>query len=510
MHNNYYFLRQLSTALQQQLSGSTLVSCFSQAKDELVIEFNDGTNSFFIRAILQSDFSCLTFPAKFSRARKNSVDLFNSLLMQQVTAIRQFTNERSFAIMFGQTALLFKMHGARANVVLIEDNTVTSMFRSHLLPDLGIDLNQLDRHIDWSKEIFLSHRNELNKIYFTFGTPVWAYLDQRGFKQADADQQWKLLTDLRGQLETPSYLIVELESRIALSLLEHGRVRERFDDPILAVTAFAQVYASENAFHREKHALVRHWTNRVAATTSYIDKTDTRLIELDQEQYKLMGDLLMANLHAIAPGRDKVSLMDFSGNGEVQIRLDPRMTPQKNAERYYRKSKNQQLEITRLNELRAVKAKELSEANDRLNEAQQLATLDDVRRAAAPVAVEQEREAISLPYREHEFQGYRIWVGKDAKSNDELTLKYANKDDLWLHARDVSGSHVIIKHEGKTIPKPVVERAAQLAAFHSKRKTESLCPVIVTPKKFVRKRKGDPAGAVVVEREEVVLVEPKG
>jgi predicted ribosome quality control (RQC) complex YloA/Tae2 family protein len=69
---------------------------------------------------------------------------------------------------------------------------------------------------------------------------------------------------------------------------------------------------------------------------------------------------------------------------------------------------------------------------------------------------------------------------------------------------------VLIKHQaGKTFPKDVIEHAASIAAFFSKRKTESLCAVIVTPKKFVRKRKGDPAGAVIVDREEVILVEPR-
>lgn len=70
---------------------------------------------------------------------------------------------------------------------------------------------------------------------------------------------------------------------------------------------------------------------------------------------------------------------------------------------------------------------------------------------------------------------------------------------------------MVIKYQsGKKIPKDVIERAAQLAAYYSKRKTESLCPVAYTTKKYVRKRKGDPAGAVIVEREEVILVEPKG
>jgi predicted ribosome quality control (RQC) complex YloA/Tae2 family protein len=125
-------------------------------------------------------------------------------------------------------------------------------------------------------------------------------------------------------------------------------------------------------------------------------------------------------------------------------------------------------------------------------------------------AKEKAKDAEPLPYHEFIFKGYKIWVGRNAESNDILTLKLSYKEDLWLHAKDVSGSHVLIKHQaGKNFPKDVIERAAELAAYNSKRKNDSLCPVVVTPKKFVRKRKGDPAGAVVVEREEVVMVVPK-
>ncbi len=101
-------------------------------------------------------------------------------------------------------------------------------------------------------------------------------------------------------------------------------------------------------------------------------------------------------------------------------------------------------------------------------------------------------------------------MGRNAENNDLLTLKYAFKEDLWLHAKDVSGSHVVIKYQsGKNFPKPVIEKAAEIAAFHSKRKADTLVPVTVTPKKFVRKPKGFAAGKVIVEREEVVLVQPK-
>jgi predicted ribosome quality control (RQC) complex YloA/Tae2 family protein len=112
-------------------------------------------------------------------------------------------------------------------------------------------------------------------------------------------------------------------------------------------------------------------------------------------------------------------------------------------------------------------------------------------------------------FRKFEIDDFEILVGKSAKNNDLLTQKYSYKEDLWLHARDVAGSHVLIKYKaGKIFPKQVIEKAAQLAAYYSKRKSDTLCPVIVTPKKYVRKPKGALEGQVLVEREEVLLVKP--
>jgi predicted ribosome quality control (RQC) complex YloA/Tae2 family protein len=100
-------------------------------------------------------------------------------------------------------------------------------------------------------------------------------------------------------------------------------------------------------------------------------------------------------------------------------------------------------------------------------------------------------------------------VGKNAANNDLLTIRYAHKNDLWLHAKDVSGSHVVIKQQSQTFPIAVITYAAQLAAYYSKLKGSTLVPVSYTLKKYVRKPKGMEPGQVIVDREEVILVEPK-
>ena len=116
----------------------------------------------------------------------------------------------------------------------------------------------------------------------------------------------------------------------------------------------------------------------------------------------------------------------------------------------------------------------------------------------------------SVPFKEFIIGGYTIYVGNNAKQNDLLTLKYAKKNDLFFHAKDVSGSHVILKQKsGTNVPEYVLEATASLAAYYSKRKTDTLCPVGYTEKKYVRKPKGSPPGLVLVEREKVLLVPPK-
>jgi len=122
---------------------------------------------------------------------------------------------------------------------------------------------------------------------------------------------------------------------------------------------------------------------------------------------------------------------------------------------------------------------------------------------------QQDEEDKKSPFRTFSKASYDIFVGKSAKNNDLLSFKFANKEDLWLHAKDVSGSHVIIRQKpGQNIPEMVLEYAAGLAAYYSKRRMDGLVPVTYTPRKYIRKRKGDPPGMVVVEREDVIMAEP--
>lgn len=514
MHNNYYFLRQLSAALEKVLQGTVISECFSQSKDELVIRFETRTKPFFIKASLAPSFSCLSFPDDFHRARKNSVDLFNDLIGQRVQSIRQFKNERSFALILSEErSLLFKMHGNRSNIILFRNDTAHDLFKSSLVQDEAISLSTLDREIDWTFENFVRHKDTIQSLYFTFGKLPWKYLEARGFKDLSSEQQWNALEQMISLLENPTgYYITSVGQSLVLSLLPLGSVVKELGDPIMAVSEFYYTFIQQQALQQERASLLASLRAKLEGSRSYYKKNEEKLAELSNDHnYKTWADLIMANLHVLKPGLDKVTLPGFYPPYEpVEIRLKQSLTPQKNAAAYYRKAKNQHIELSRLQKTLEDKRKEIETLDLQLQQASSAADLKALRSYIQQTGLkpQEKKQMPSLPYHEFEHKDYRIWVGKNAQANDELTLKYGYKEDLWLHAKDVAGSHVLIKHQaGKNFPKDVIERAAQLAAYYSKRKNESLCPVVVTPRKFVRKRKGDPAGMVVVEREEVILVE---
>lgn len=510
MHNNYYLFRLLSNELHTTLRGSIVSACFSQNKDELIIRFELKTQSLFIKADLQPQFSCLSFPNEFARARKNSIDLFPELIGLSVISVFVYENERSFQLEFNEGyAVLFKMHGNRSNLILLKDSKPVALFKKQLSNDLLIEPEKLHRTIDWSFDYFSLNHAAIQKHYFTFGKLVWEHLEQLDFHSKNLSEQYALIQQIRHELESGTIYLTNLHGSPALSLIKTGAIIQSFTNSIEALNAFYLAYTRLTGFEKEKAAQTSRIQTAIKNGERYIAKNKGLLQTITQDSpYKIWADLLMANLHTIKAGSTTITLNDFYTQQPVTIKLKPELSAQKNAELFYRKARNQQIEIDKLTEAILIKETELEKFNNILHQLENCSSLSQLRALSDFQPKTQEKP---LPYHQLERDGFVIRIGKNAAANDELTFKHSFKEDLWLHAKDVSGSHVLIKYQaGKSFPKTVIERAAQLAAFHSKRKTETLCPVIVTPKKFVRKRKGDPAGAVVVDREEIIMIEPIG
>lgn len=493
-----------------------LAECFSQQKDELILGFCSSFGQLYIRASLSSELSYLTFTEEFHRARRNSVDLFQELLGAKVKGVVQQLNERSFYISFDEgSKLLFKMHGNRSNLVLFDaTGEVSKIFNNSLQNDWDLRLDQLDRPLQQDLEAFIAAGEEIRHVFPTFGPLPELYLAQHGYNQQDTAGKWQMLQEVLTKLKEPVYYIITLEkNKPRLSLLPLGTIEAQLDNPIEAANNFASTYSRIYYTAKEKQDALKSLQSRKLRTESFIHKNMEKLFDLEENsRFEEMGHILMANLHQIPERAEKVTLYDFYKDAPIEIKLKKELSPQKNAEVFYRKAKNQKIELETLRKNIEAKEKELSKIVAHIAFLESNENIKEIRKYLKEHGLSQskEQEGPAFPFKRFEYEGFEIWVGKNAVNNDELIQKYSFKEDLWLHARDVTGSHVLIKYKaGKPFPQTVIEKAAQLAAYYSKRKTDSLCPVIVTPKKWVRKVKGAPPGSVTVDKESVVMVVPK-
>jgi len=513
MHNNYYFIRQLSNQLIEELLGLELAVCFSQNRDELVLGFCNPDREFWMKANFQPDLCILIFPTDFHRARRNSIDLFQPIIGCKVIGVRQFENERVFSIeLTNNLRLVFKLFGNRSNVVLFEGNEAVDLFRKRFTHDADQPYEKLDREIDQSKKAFTEFG--LKKCFPTFGKVITAELEKHHFSQLNLDQQWEKLQELLDYLEQPSYYVSEVNgNKPQLTLFESEKIIVEADSPIEAGNAFFYHFSKIYFTKREKEKVLRWIQNKVKRSDNYIAKSSKRLQLLEHgSRFEEVANIIMANLHQIDQNAEEVELFDFYREENIKIKLNTRITPQKNAEKFYRKAKNQKLEVNQLKENIAKKEADQYKWMEHTEAIEALTTYKELINYQKKHGMKPEEadQAPTLPFKKFSFQGFDILVGKNSKSNDILTQKYAYKDDLWLHARDVTGSHVVIKYKpNHPFPPLVIEKAASLAAYYSQGKSNAHQPVIYTPKKFVRKPKNAVPGQVFIDKEEVIIVSPQ-
>ncbi|MCU0448105.1 MAG: NFACT RNA binding domain-containing protein [Microscillaceae bacterium] len=536
MFHNYYFLKPLSQAIAQQLQvnwqlgyeevefrafrgeAMRLVTCFSQNKDELVLGFCNSQTDFYIRATLNNELSSLSFPDDYARAKKNSINLFKELLDLEIIGLTQYLNERSFSLHFAQDyTLLFKMHGKRSNIILFEKEEFVIAFHKKMENDYSLVLAELDKDLDQSWQNFENNHYDFKALFPTFGKEIKDYLNQKNYAQLSPVAQWQALSEVQTTLQNAHFWVLTGDNEPQLTLLPpeaSATIRCATLDPIEAANEYFFALSRLNFLEKERQDALKEIQKRHKQSQAYIDKNFARLAELsDGSENEKIANLIMANLHQIPSGAATAEVLDFYTDETRIIKLKKELSPQKNAESYYRKAKNEKIEQETLQRNMERKESEIEELKKHQSQIELFDSLKELRKYLKDnklAKIEKNNNPDQHLFKKFSFQNFEIWIGKNAKNNDLLTQQYAYKEDLWLHAKDVSGSHVIIKYQaGKPFPKSVIEKAAALAAYYSKGSHDTLCPVIYTPKKYVRKTKDLAPGQVIVEKEEVMMVVPE-
>ena len=239
----------------------------------------------------------------------------------------------------------------------------------------------------------------------------------------------------------------------------------------------------------------------------------------DRERLRQLGDILTANLHRVQKGQTKVAAEDFydENMAVIEIPLSPLLSPQQNAAKFYKdyaRMKTAEKELTRQMELARQELNYLQSVLEELGRAASDAELEEIKQELREAgylkadAKSRMKQAKLPPLRFTSTDGYSIYVGRNNRQNEELTFKSARKDDLWLHASKVHGSHVIIACGGVTPPDDTVTQAAQLAAHYSEGMGGQNIGVDITPVKQVKKIPGGKIGMVIYHSYRTVVVNP--
>ncbi len=307
-----------------------------------------------------------------------------------------------------------------------------------------------------------------------------------------------------------------------LSQLEESCEILTFDSLSQAMEFYFGKKASSNQGRQKSHDLIKSVNAQL--DKMYLKKkrlSEDLLRAENSEDLRLFGELLTANLHLVAPGAKSVEVTNYYDGSKVSIPLDVKLSPSKNAQRYFKKYgkaktaiKEKQIQLAENDE----EIKYLESVLSFLENTEDVAEIESLRAELVETGYVRRRKQAGgfkekkykpAPYRYTLSNGMGVLVGRNNKENDYLTFKLAGNKDLWLHTKDIPGSHVIVESAGAELDEASIWEAAAIAAYHSKARTSENVPVDYVPIKFVKKPSGAKPGMVIFTNNRTVYVTPK-
>ncbi|CAM2802303.1 NFACT RNA binding domain-containing protein [Hathewaya histolytica] len=238
----------------------------------------------------------------------------------------------------------------------------------------------------------------------------------------------------------------------------------------------------------------------------------------EKDDFNLKGELLTANIYAISKGMKSIKVQNYYLDtlDEVEIKLDSNLTPSENVQWYYKKynklKKSEQMALIHIENTK----EEITYLNSVLNNIYNIESADEISEIRNELVEasyikfskkNSKKDKKSKPYHFISTDGNDIYVGKNNLQNDYLTLKFAHKNDIWLHSKNIPGSHVIIKNQGSISEQTLLE-AANLAAYYSKGRESTKIEIDYTEVKNVKKPSGAKPGMVIYYTNKTLVIDP--
>lgn len=346
-----------------------------------------------------------------------------------------------------------------------------------------------------------------------------------------------LLDKLTDELERLKNITAECNGKPYVVYRDDGKPMDFCFMPIKQYSGFATVekaesfselldsyYETRDVRERMKvktQSLTKLLTNTIERIARKISKQQAELDRCrNRENLRICGDLLQANLYRIQRGAEYADVENYydEQNAVLRIKLNPAISPAANAQKYYKdyqKAKNAEIMLSEQLEKGRTEIDYIESVLDVCQRAKTEKELAQIREELTEQGYlhsnrNKSKKQTALPPLEfNSSDGFKILVGRNNKQNDKLTLKTASKNDMWLHTKDIHGSHTIILAEGKEITEQAIFEAACLAAYHSKAQNSSQVPVDYTLVRYVSKPSGAKPGMVIYVNNKTIYVTPK-
>lgn len=310
---------------------------------------------------------------------------------------------------------------------------------------------------------------------------------------------------------------------IDISQYSAGATVEHFPTVSEAVESFYMKKASSESIRQKSGDLMKVVTTNIDRCRKKLQLQNEILKKAaKRDKFKIYGDLITANIYQISQGMKEITVQNFYSEEyeEITIPLKTDITPSKNAQRYYlkyNKEKTAEQETQKQKKLNEIELDYLESVQESIIKAESGTEVTQIRDELIEQGYLKNRGRINKKKKQPEARpmhfvsddGYDIYVGKNNKQNDYLTVKMSRSTDIWFHTKGIHGSHTIIKtDDAMTVPDETYMQAARLAAYYSKGRSSESVPVDYTEVKNVKKPSGAKPGMVIYVSYNTLYVTP--
>ncbi|MBU1428171.1 NFACT family protein [bacterium] len=352
--------------------------------------------------------------------------------------------------------------------------------------------------------------------------------------KADLEMLWtsfnRIVTNIKNHNFQPALFLDPLSKKIkAWSIIDSVQFpkyhKRTFNEANSCLESFFTELEKEREILSMQNKLDQIIRKNMLKINNKISDCQKKLEEVKNcEKYKISGELIKANLSSIKRGDREITAINYYSPllENITIPLNEKLTPLENARLYFKKYrktkdsfqiifeqlKSHQLKLDQLTELQRLYEQQINSLPNLLKTYNNLTKLGWAKKTTAPLKKPKKEKNRLVPTKYISKDGWEIYVGKNNLQNDFLTFKLASGNDTWLHAKNIQGSHIIIKNKGskQSLPLGTLIQAANLAAYFSKAKKDNKVLVDYTLKKHVKKPKNAKPGMVIYSQEKSLWI----